>query len=677
MRINVSTTRLLAAAALAATLLAPATATTAEKRPPAVGDLARLENLWSPAFAPDGERIAYVVETANTDSDAPVSDLWLGHWSGGESRALTHTPFASEWLPRWSPDGRWLAFLSDRGKDETAQLWVLPANGGEARQVSHLQAGIEDYDWAPDSARLVVVAEDAPPEPQKDSRGEDRPEPPRVITRYQFKEDFRGYLFDRYKHLHLVDLQSGAATQLTEGSADDLLPAWSPDGTLISFISKRDHDAPDRALDYDVFVIAPEAGASPRRISALAGTDVDPYWESRPEWSPDSKKLVWLQSTEDKWIYYAPWQLAVADIESGAITKPARIDRCFYKPRWSPDGRSIYALVELSRVTWLAKIDPKENDPEKAVRYLRDGNRFGYDYALAPQGRIAVLEGDDVSPYELRTVERNSRTLTTHNAFLANVALQPAEDFDFESDGQRIDAMLMYPAGYVRGQRYPTIVRVHGGPVWQFSHEFWFEWQFYAAQGYAVVAINPRGSSGRGFDFSKAIYADWGNLDARDILAGVDHVVKLGVADPERLGIGGRSYGGILTNAVIASDTRFKAAESGASASNALASYGHDQYVREYELELGTPWDDFEAYVRVSFPFLHANRITTPTLFYCEEKDFNVPCLGAEQMYQALRSLGIETELVIFPGEYHPVTVPSYLEFRLRRSLAWYDRYLK
>jgi dipeptidyl aminopeptidase/acylaminoacyl peptidase len=192
-----------------------------------------------------------------------------------------------------------------------------------------------------------------------------------------------------------------------------------------------------------------------------------------------------------------------------------------------------------------------------------------------------------------------------------------------------------------------------------------------------VVAVNPRGSSGRGFDFARAIYADWGNKDVQDVLAGVDHVVEIGVADPARLGIGGRSYGSILTNYVIANDKRFKAAVSGAGTSNMLGNYGHDQYAREYELELGTPWANPEAYERVSFPFLHADRISTPTLFYCAEKDFNVPCLGTEQMYQALRSRGVPTRLVIYPGENHPLTVPSYIRDRMQRLLGWYDRFLK
>jgi dipeptidyl aminopeptidase/acylaminoacyl peptidase len=221
------------------------------------------------------------------------------------------------------------------------------------------------------------------------------------------------------------------------------------------------------------------------------------------------------------------------------------------------------------------------------------------------------------------------------------------------------------------------VLRIHGGPVYQFSNEFDFGWQLLAAEGFAVVAANPRGSSGRGEKFSTAIWADWGNKDGQDVLAAVDYAVARGIADPERLGVGGWSYGGILTNQVIARDRRFKAAISGSGQSNALAGYGTDQYIREYEAELGKPWSNPEAWIRVSFPFFHAERIVTPTLFLCGEKDFNVPLLNSEQMYQALRSLGRETQLVIYPGEYHEIRTPSYRRDRLRRYLDWYGRYLK
>jgi len=204
-----------------------------------------------------------------------------------------------------------------------------------------------------------------------------------------------------------------------------------------------------------------------------------------------------------------------------------------------------------------------------------------------------------------------------------------------------------------------------------------FDWQVYAANGYAVLAVNPRGSSGRGFDFAKAIYGDWGNVDVKDISAGLDQVIAMGVGDPDRIGVGGWSYGGILTNYMIATDARIKAAVSGAGMSNFLGGYGADQYALEYEFEVGLPWRDRKAYERISYPFFHADRISAATQFQCAGADENVPCIGAEQMYQALRSLERDTELVIYPGEDHGLTRPSFVKDRMQRTLDWYDKYLK
>ena len=649
-----------------------AVAGAADKRPITIEDMHRLQDVSEPVIAPNGEAIVYTVSTHNLDGDATVSDLWRVSWQGGPPVQLTQTPFASEWLPQWRPDGEAIAFLSDRGEEETTQVWLLPTAGGEARQLTRVKAGVSDYVWAPGGKQMAFVADDEEPETAKDSRDKDKPKPPIVTTRYQFKEDSRDYLTSRRQHLYLFDIDSGKVSLLTPGDFDEWLPSWSPDGKLIAFVSKRLGD-PDRNMNFDVFVIPPVAGAEVRQVSTFAGTDVDPYWESRPEWSPDSRKLVWLQSGEDKWIYYSPWQMVVADVASGKLSAPAHIDRCFYKPRWSADGKHLYALIEQNRNTWLARIDPATDK----VTYLTSGNRFASDFDVAIDGRVVVLDGDDVTPYELSAVGKARRPLTRHNAFLDGIELRTFEDFSFESGDERIDGMLVKPAGYRPGVRYPAIVRLHGGPVYQYSHEFLFEWQFYTANGYVVIAINPRGSSGRGFDFSRAIYANWGDVDVKDVLAGIDHVVAQGPVDPQRIGVGGRSYGGILTNYLIASDTRFKVAVSGAGSSNTLGMYGHDQYTREVELELGKPWSDFDKYVRTSYPFLHADRIKTPTQFYCTQEDFNVPCLGSEQMYQALRSLGVPTELVLYPGENHAMTVPSYLQDRVQRSLAWYDRYLK
>jgi len=229
----------------------------------------------------------------------------------------------------------------------------------------------------------------------------------------------------------------------------------------------------------------------------------------------------------------------------------------------------------------------------------------------------------------------------------------------------------------VAGRPYPTRLMIHGGPNGQDEYVWDFQREFLAAHGYVVLAVNYRGSSGRGHAYQKAIFADWGHLEVVDLLGAVDEAIRQGVADPARLGIGGWSYGGISTNYTIATDPRFKAAVSGAGSSMQFSMYGHDQYAVQYDNEMGPPWKTPEVWTRVSYPFLHADRIKTPTLFLGGEKDFNVPIAGGEQMYQALRSLGVPTELVIYPGQFHSLTVPSYQRDRLQRTVDWFTRYLQ
>ena len=243
-------------------------------------------------------------------------------------------------------------------------------------------------------------------------------------------------------------------------------------------------------------------------------------------------------------------------------------------------------------------------------------------------------------------------------------------------DGTEIHGFMVKPPDYQAGRRYPAIVRIHGGPDYQDYHEFNLEWQVLAAEGYVVLGVNYRGSTGRGQKFSTAIFAKWGQKDGEDVVAAADWAVQQGIADPERLGIGGWSYGGILTDAIIARTRRFKAATSGAGSANALLGYGTDQYVKEYEAELGTPWRNLRKYLEVSYPFLHADRITTPTLFLCGDQDWNVPLVNSEQMYQALKSLHRETQLVVYPGASHSLDRPSHRRDVLERYLGWYGKYL-
>jgi dipeptidyl aminopeptidase/acylaminoacyl peptidase len=302
-------------------------------------------------------------------------------------------------------------------------------------------------------------------------------------------------------------------------------------------------------------------------------------------------------------------------------------------------------------------------------------------------GHTAAEAATDTAAPEIYAVENGElRKLTAHNdALLAELQLGAVEDIGFKSkDGAEIHGMMVKPPSYEAGKKYPTVLWIHGGPNGQDDHsiEFslyplQFERQLLAAQGYVVLAINYRGSSGRGAEFTKSIFADWGNKEVADLLAGIDYAVQKGIADPERLGIGGWSYGGILTDYTIASDPRFKVAISGAGSANQISMYGSDQYILQYNNELGPPWKSQDLWVKLSYPFFHADRIHTPTLFMGGEKDFNVPIIGSEQMFQALRTLGVPTQLVVYPGQFHLFTRPSYQYDRLQRYLAWYEKYLK
>ena len=643
-------------------------------------DLARVRTITEPAISPDGAWVSYTVTTVDTVRDREQSDIWMTSWDGTRSVRLTSSP-ESEHAAAWSPDGRWLAFLSDRGDPhENDQLWLLDRAGGEAERITGFPGGIDDFAWAPDGKRLALVVED----PERDTvsadtgSAKDAKRPlPIVLDRFQFKEDETGYLDQRRKHLYLLDAATRRGQQLTSGDHDEVLPSWSPDGTTIAFVTKRGAD-PDRTDNWDIYTVAAEPGGAERQVTTYQGADADPDLASRPAWSPDGKTIAYTQGGPPKLIDYGVPHLAVVPAVGGPPKLPApALDRWVKELRWTHSGRDLLFLLEDDRNVQLARVPAQGGSVERVVT----GRRVLSDVAVGADDRVAVLAATPDAPAEVFAVERDGslRALSHQNDdWLKEISLATTDEMSFRSrDGTQINGLLVKPPGWAPGSRYPTILRIHGGPVLEVENEFNEQWQWLASRGYVVIAVNPRGSSGRGEKFASAIYADWGHKDAQDVLAAVDYVVREGIADPDRLGVGGWSYGGMLTNYVIAQDQRFKAAISGAGISNILAGYGTDQYVREYETELGLPWRQTDRWLKLSFPFLHADRIVTPTLFLCGDRDFNVPLPNSEQMYQALRSLGRETELVIYPGEYHTIRRPSFARDRLQRYAEWYDRFLK
>jgi dipeptidyl aminopeptidase/acylaminoacyl peptidase len=675
------TRRILAAALASAVSLPVVAGAQTAKRPYALDDLGKFKTVADPQISPDGKWIAYTVGSIDSEKDKRDTDVWMVSWDGKQTLQLTSSK-ASESRPRWSPDGKYLAFTASRAdedekdeKDEKkkgAQVWLLNRSGGEALKLTDVKGGVDDFEWSPDSTRLVLVVSDPDPsdDPEKIEGWKKKTKPPIVIDRYQFKRDYAGYLQHLRDHLHLFDIATKKAEPLTSGDYDDRNPSWSPDGTQIAFVSKRAPD-PDRSHDSNVFVIDAKAGATPRQLTTYPGED-----GGRPVWSPDGTTIAYLQSEEAKWYAYDQAKLAVIPAAGGiARLLTESLDRSVGSPDWSADGTHLYFTVEDDRVEYLAKISATGG----RIEPLTSGRRVVGSLSLGPNGTMALLSSTAGSPNEVHASEGGTlRKITTHNDAWANeVAFSNIEDVTFTArDGAVVNGLLARPAGAPAG-KLPLILWIHGGPNGQDDHSFDNIREILAANGYAVLQVNYRGGSGRGSKYQKAIYADWGNLEVVDLMAGVDWAIKTGVADPNRLGIGGWSYGGILTNYTIATDPRFKAAASGAGSSLQTSMYGADQYILQYDTELGPPWKNPDVWMKVSYPFFKADRIKTPTLFMCGQNDFNVPIVGSEQMYQALKSNGVDAQLIVYPGENHGIAIPSYQRDRLDRYIKWYDKYLK
>ena len=655
-------------------LLEPATAATTSGRLMTVEDMIAVRKVSDPRLSPDGQWVAYVVRTADPVKDKHNSHVWMSSWDGRQSLQLTYSD-KSENSPRWSPDGKSLAFLTSRGEDDPPQqVWLLDRQGGEAKPLTGFNGDVVEISWSPDGKKLALIVADEDPR-KRTGADKDKTPPPIVVDRYYFKEDGTGYMSSQRRHLYVFDVATRKAELVTPGQFNESRPGWSPDGTRIAFFSKRGED-PDRNNEVGLYTVEPRTGATAKLITKLQGDTTDSSWLSAPVWRPDGREIAFITAGDPKLIYYSVQYLATVSAAGGEarlLTKS--LDRNVSDPQWSADGRTIYFLVEDDLNQVLARLTVANGKVERIL----DGPRESLDYDLGAKGRIALLDSNVNSPGAVFAVEgKQLRQLSHQNdEWLKSVRLASTEAISFASkDGTRISGFVVKPPGYVAGQRYPTLLWIHGGPVSQYANSFMTSWQIFAAYGYVVVAANPRGSSGRGEAFSSAIYKDWGGKDTEDVLAAVGYVVKQGIADPYRLGVGGWSYGGILTNAVIAKDTRFKSATSGASISNVLAGYGTDMYIREYEMELGVPWKNLDTYLHNSYAFLHADRIKTPTMFLCGEQDFNVPLLNSEQMYQALRSLGVPTQLVIYPGQHHGLNKPSYLIDRMQRYLDWHGKYL-
>jgi dipeptidyl aminopeptidase/acylaminoacyl peptidase len=644
-------------------------------------DLVKMARVGAPVVSPDGAWVAYTVSRIDPRDDKNLNQLWMVSWDGKQDLKLT---FSKDGVgdPQWSPDGRWLSFTTGReaegaGAAKGEQVWVMDRRGGEAQQLTNVKQELEGYKWSPDSKTLLLTLQERD-EPVQEKGAKPAPPKPIVIDRFHFKEDVVGFLTDKRPHLYLFDVETKKLSKLTNGPVDGAEAygeedgVWSPDGTMVAFVSNQSKPDPDRVDNPDVFVVDAKAGSAPRRLTTFLGTDSGPL-----VWTRDSKDVIYRQGTAPHYSIYDLRQMAMVPVAGGEPKMLApKLDAWVGSPVLAPGGRAVLTEVPEDREEWIGEIPL---DGSGRVKRLTEGIGSAGQLNEAA-GHVALEWTTDAAPPEVYALDGGKLRKLTHqnDALMATLEVAPTENLEAKTkDGNEVHGLLTMPVGYTAGTKAPMILFIHGGPTGQDQHGFDTTRQMFAAHGYAVLQVNYRGSTGRGQAYSMAINADWGDKEVTDLMAATDAAVATGKINADEMGVGGWSYGGILTDYTIASTTRFKAASSGAGMGNLLGFYGVDEYILQYENELGPPWKNLDLYVKLSYPFLHADRIKTPTLFMGGDKDFNVPLVGGEQMYEALRSVGTPAELIVYPGQFHGFTRPSFIKDRYNYWFDWYDKYVR
>jgi dienelactone hydrolase len=630
-------------------------------------DVLRMKQVRQPKVSPDGNWILYTVSRVDSTKDKNLGKLFMTSWDGKETVGLTEQT-SNPGAHAWSPDGKYISFLasgkSDAENASSRQLYVMDRRGGEPVQLTRFKGGIVSYSWAPKGNQLVFVVEDV----DVADTAKSNVRKPYEITRYRFKQDYQGYLDNRKSHLYLFDVSTKKVDTLTSGNFDESGAVFSHDGNSIAYVSNTSAD-PDRNSNSDVFVFDLKTRKS-RQVTTFKGSN------GSPAFSPDDRMIAYTQSlTEENFNMYDVTELVIKQLESGKeenITKV--LDRSVRGFVWASDGKSIYALVEDDRKQHLYQFGVGNG----SRKMITEGNAVYQSLQSNEAGKMTAIYSNPQTPDEVYVFDGVQPRRLTHlqDEFLSNIKLADVKGFTSISADKTVVSGILYTPDS-NAKRLPLVLFIHGGPVAQDDYSFDESRQILAGAGFAVAAVNYRGSSGRGAAFSRAIYADWGNKEVMDIIGVANQLIKTGVADSTKLAIGGWSYGGILTNYTIAKDNRFKAAVSGAGSALQTTMYGTDQYVTQYDEELGAPWKNPKKWMDLSYPFLKVTTIKTPTLFMASQNDFNVPVAGAEQMYQALKHEGVPTELVIYPGQNHGVSVPSYIIHRFERHINWYKKFLK
>ena len=614
-------------------------------------DLYGIKWMSETEISPDGRRVAFVVTQMDRKDDTYLSGIWLVDSAGGEPRQFT-AGAKRDSAPRWSPDGQWLAFLSERGEDKP-QLCLMPAFGGESRVLTKLPLGAGAPVWSPDGKRIAFSAKTGDP-PDPDTK---KAKPYRRITSMKYRLNGEGFVYDHRRHLFVLDVAGGEPKQVTDGDWDDIHPSWSPAGSELAFVSARHADR-EYDSNSDVFVVSAEGGEVRQVTDTQGGCGM-------PSWSPDGSTLVYVN--HPTWPSNGTLRLADAgggnlrpvdpgfDRETGMGTPSAWVP-----PVFRADGTILTVAQDRGIV---APIRAKAGIP---TEWLSKARRSLGWYSVSADGRFMALASSGLTaPAEVSVLDLESgdeRQLTRFNTeWRSSAGLVPADQFVVSTaEGVEVDCWIMKPAGFENGKQYPVVLNVHGGPFGQYGEGFFDEFQVYAGAGYGVAFCNPRGSSGQSTDFARALVGDMGGPDYHDVMAAFEAALeRMPWADQSRLGIMGGSYGGFMTTWAIGHTQRFKAAISERAVNDWYSMQGASDiggtFNRQYLGEAATIQDDLDLLLRQS-PLTYAKNIETPVLILHSEVDLRCPISQAEQLFVVLKQRRKDVEFVRFPDEDHEMS---------------------
>ena len=649
--------------------------------PLSMDDVFALEYAQDPRISPDGKRVVYIRQGLDRMSDRVRGALWTVDTDGGRHRPLA-TGFDAVSHPRWSPDGTRLAWVG-RNDGET-RLWMHWTDSGESAPVSDPGGHPANLSWAPDGRLLAFtmhVGTDGPPPAALPPRpeGAEWAPPVKVIESFVYRADGRGYLEPGHSQVFVVPAEGGSPRQVTAGPCHHVgEPAWLPDAQHLVISANRRADADLEPLDSDLWLV-PVSGGELRRLTSRFGPD------SAPAVSPDGRRIAFT-GFDDTLLGYQQNRLYVLDLEDGGITELAgELDASKQAPAWGDRGRAIYFLYDREGVTRLARLELR-NDRLATIADDVGGTSLGRPYprgsfTVSPGGTAAYTMTSAAFPADVAVGDgrRSLRLTRLNDDLLPYRELASVESFWTESsfDQRPIQSWLMLPPGFDPARRWPMIMEIHGGPYANYGERFSLELQLFAAAGYVVLYVNPRGSTSYGQAFADLIENNYPGEDYDDLMSAVDAVLERGYVDPERLYVTGGSGGGTLTAWIVGQTDRFRAAASIKPVINwtsfVLTADMYSFFTRNWFAAM--PWEQPEEYWRRS-PLSLVGNVSTPTMVMTGEEDFRTHIVESEQYYQALRLRGVDTQLVRVPGAPHHIAArPTHLLAKVANILAWFERY--